>query len=252
MSRNAEPGGEELRARADRLAEHLVGRHPEIIRLPGARGERAIFAESRVPVGAVICSIWQGEDDAAVTDAHPGLRPELLIWLRSVLAYVAACVQDLADAKDRPELTPGAADLGRAVRVLAADQTAGSPPEFAAAVADALATLRTIGATAQVEKAVAACEPVRPAHIEDWYPVEIGDGTHLVGRVTGHPTVVDGHRVLSTWVIGTSARRGLVLTFSGQLYQLGRPARAPALGGEPSDPSDAADAEREKTPRRLH
>ena len=70
--------------------------------------------------------------------------------------------------------------------------------------------------------------------------------------MTDHPTVIDGHRVLSTWVIGTAKERGLVLTFSGQLYRLGRPWRAFAPGDERPDPYDAADAESAPMPERLH
>ena len=259
MSWNPEPGGDQTRARADRLAECLVGHHPEIVRLPGVCGGRAVFAQSRLPVGAIICSIWEDEDDAALLDGYPRLRGDLLAWLRAVVEswlqsaveYSTACAQRRAAADDRSEPTAGADNLARAVRILAADRAAGRPSEFAWAVAEALAILMAVGAEAEVEKMIAACDPVRPAIIEDWYPVEIGDGTHLVGRVTGHPTVIDGHRVLSTWVIGASAKRGLVLTFSGQLYQLGRPAQA-ALGGRSPDLRDAADGEREKTPTRLH
>ena len=82
--------------------------------------------------------------------------------------------------------------------------------------------------------------------------MEIGATTHLVGRVTGHPTVPDGHRVLSSWVIGTAKERGLVLTFSGQLYRLGRPWRASAPAGARPAPYDAADAESAPMPERLH
>jgi len=177
------------------------------------------------------------------------LRAVVEPWLRSVVEYSTACEQSAAD--DRSEPTPGAYNLERAVRILAADRAAGRPQEFAWAVAEALAILMAVGAEAEVEKAIAARDPVRPAIIEDWYPVEIGDGTQLVGRVTGHPTVIDGHRVLSTFVIGTAAKLGLALTFSGQLYRLGRPVQA-ALGGGPPDLRDAADGEREKTPTRGH
>jgi hypothetical protein len=116
----------------------------------------------------------------------------------------------------------------------------------------ALAVVTALGAAAQVEQSIAAYGPVRPARIEDWHPVDIGETTHLVGRVTGHPTVLDGHRVLSTWVIGTAKEFGLVLTFSGQLYQLGRPGRAFAPGDERPDPYDAADAASQPIPGRLH
>ena len=252
MNRNAEPDSEELEARADRLAELLVGRHPEIVRVPGVCGGRAVFAESRLPVGTIICLIWQGEDDTAMIEDYPRLHADLLVWLRSVIDYVSPCEQEIADANSEPEHTPGADALGRAVRVLAADRAAGRPPAFAPEVEYALAVLTAFGVAAQVEQLIAACGPVRPARIEDWYPVEIGVTTHLVGRVTGHPTVLDGHRVLSTPVIGTAKERGLVLTYSGQLYRLGRPWRAFAPGDAGPDPYDAADGESAPMPERLH
>jgi hypothetical protein len=70
-------------------------------------------------------------------------------------------------------------------------------------------------------------------------------------RLTGHPSVIDGHRVLSTWVIGTAKERGLVLTFSGQLYRLGRPGRPPDGDARPAL-YDTADAESAPMSERLH
>jgi uncharacterized protein (DUF433 family) len=251
MSRKPEPNRKELRARADRLAECLVGRHPEIVRVPGVCGGRAVFAEPRLPVGVVICLMWQGKGDKALLDAFPRLRAELLVWLRSVIDYVRPCEQNIADANSEPEHTPGADDLVRAARVLAADRVAGRPPAFAPAVEYALAVVTALGAAAQVEQLIAACGPARPARIDDWYPAYIGAATHLVGRVTGHPSVIDGHRVLSTWVIGTAKERGLVLTFSGQLYRLGRPGRPPDGDARPAL-YDTADAESAPMSERLH
>jgi hypothetical protein len=175
-----------------------------------------------------------------------------LTWLRSLIEHINACERKIADANSGPQLGPRADDLRRAVRILAADRAANRPPAFAPAVEYALAVLAAIGVVAQVEQLIDACAPVRPAQIEEWFPVDVGESTHLVGRVTGHPTVPDGHRALSTWVIGTSKERGLVLTFSGQLYRLGRPWRAFVPGDEQCDPYDTAEAESAPMPERLH
>jgi uncharacterized protein (DUF433 family) len=252
MSRKPEPYSKELRARADRLAEFLVGRHPEIVRVPGVCGGRAVFAESRLPVGVVICLMWQGKGDKDLIVAFPRLNVELFVWLRSLIEHINACERNVADANSGPQLGPRADDLRRAVRILAADRAANRPPAFAPAVEYALAVLAAIGIVAQVEQLIDACDPVRPALIEEWFLVDVGESTHLVGRVTGHPTVPDGHRALSTWVIGTSKERGLVLTFSGQLYRLGRPWGAPRPADEQCDPYDTAEAESAPMPERLH
>src|SRR5258708_801271 len=234
MRRKRKPSNKELRSRADRLAELLVGRHPEIVRVPGVCGGSAVFAESRLPVGVVLCLMWQGKGDKALLDAFPRLNVELLTWLRSLIEHINACERKIADVNSGPQLGPRADDLRRAVRILAADRAANRPPAFAPAVEYALAVLAAIGVVAQVEQLIDACNPVRPAQIEEWFLVDVGESTHLVGRVTGHPTVPDGHRALSTRVIGTSNERGLVLTFSGQLYRLGRGSHMSGVVSPPS------------------
>jgi hypothetical protein len=52
-------------------------------------------------------------------------------------------------------------------------------------------------------------------------------------------------------VIGTAKERGLVLTFSGQLYRLGRPGRPPDGDARPAL-YDTADAESAPMSERLH
>jgi hypothetical protein len=126
------------------------------------------------------------------------------------------------------------------------------------AVAYALAMVLKIGAAAPVvEQMVVVRSPVWAARIEDWNPIRLGRGTHLVGRVSGHPTVRDGHRAFSTWIIGVAAESGLILTFSGQLYSLGRRGRAPTGADDdakgPHDPAEAEFASSSGTsPRSLH
>jgi hypothetical protein len=134
-----------------------------------------------------------------------------------------------------------------AIGILLTDRAAGSPSEFARAVIVVRTMLvAKLGVTPpQVEALIAAPrDPVYPAQIEQWRLVDSGEGTHLLGRVTGHPRVIDGHCALSTCIIGGPTERGLVLTLSGQLYRLGRRGRSRAPSGETPDPWGPAGAGR--------
>lgn len=139
----------------------------------------------------------------------------------------AQCVDE--SAAQRELLARIAIEHPWTIRILIADQWAGSPPEFAAAIIAVRTMLTELGVAPQQIAALLAAprDSVRPAQIEQWHVLCVGEETLLFGRVTGHPTVIDGHRVLSTCIVSGPTQDRLVLTRSGQLYRLRQRASRP-------------------------
>ena len=65
------------------IAERLVGRHPEIVKVEGIQGGLPTFKDSRLCLHVVIALLRAGESDEDLLRGYPRLRPDLLDRLRA-------------------------------------------------------------------------------------------------------------------------------------------------------------------------
>lgn len=65
------------------------------------------------------------------------------------------------------------------------------------------------------------------ARLEEWRIIRVREGTrHLVGRVSGHPRLSDGARIVTSPLVALAADRSWAETIN-TLYRLGAPGQGP-------------------------